>query len=151
MSDLDLSPAPGTAPTAAKVWAHARTEALLVARNGEQLLLALVIPVGLMVGGSVFGGRLGTDLSALAPSVLALAVRSSTFTSLAITTGFERRDGVLERLIATPLGQTGLIVGKSLAVVMLSGGQLIVLGGSPLDWVGVRRLLPSASLRRWLP
>ena len=54
----------------------------------------------------IVGGRLG-DLSVLAPSVLALAVWSSAFTSVAISTGFERRYGVLERLAATPLGKPG--------------------------------------------
>ena len=53
----------------------------------------------------------------LAPSVLALAVWSSAFTSVAIATGFERRYGVLERLAATPLGRSGLLAGKALGAV----------------------------------
>ena len=93
---------------------HARIEATLLARNGEQLLLALVIPVGVLVLGRIIGGSFG-NLSVLAPSVLALAVWSSTFTSVAISTGFERRYGVLERLACTPLGRAGLLTGKALA------------------------------------
>ena len=61
----------------------------------------------------------------LAPSVLALAVWSSAFTSVAIATGFERRYGVLERLAATPLGRTGLLAGKALAVIIVVIGQLV--------------------------
>ena len=56
--------------------------------------------------------------------MLALAVWSSAFTSVAIATGFERRYGVLERLAATPLGRTGLLAGKALAVVLVVLGQL---------------------------
>ena len=41
----------------------------LLVRNGEQLLLALVIPLGILLGGRFFGGRFG-DLDSLAPSVL---------------------------------------------------------------------------------
>ena len=104
MSALDLTPAPGAAPAGRRVTSHAATEAKLLLRNGEQLLLALLIPVGILVLGRILGGTFG-DLAVLAPSVLALALWSSAFTSLAIATGFERRYGVLERLAATPLGK----------------------------------------------
>ncbi|GAE80119.1 ABC-type multidrug transport system [Cutibacterium acnes JCM 18920] len=45
MTTLDLHPAPQAAPAAARVRNHALTEVRLVMRNGEQLLLALVIPI----------------------------------------------------------------------------------------------------------
>jgi ABC-2 type transport system permease protein len=142
MSALDLSPAPGSAPARQRVVAHAQVEARLLIRNGEQLLLALVIPVGLLVLGRILGGSFG-DLAVLAPSVLALALWSSTFTSLAIATGFERRYGVLERLATTPLGRPGLLTGKAIAVGAIAAGQLIVLiviaavlGWRPLWTVG---------------
>lgn len=126
MTALDLTPAPGAAPPARRVVNHARTEATLLVRNGEQLLLALVIPIGLLVLGRVIGGTFG-DLTVLAPSVLALAVWSSAFTSVAISTGFERRYGVLERLAATPLGRAGLLTGKALATCAVVLGQLAVI------------------------
>ena len=73
-------------------------------RNGEQLLLAVVIPVIVLVGG--VDGRRTTSASTsptrpvdvFTPGVLALAVMSTAFTSLAIATGFERRYGVIKRL-----------------------------------------------------
>lgn len=135
MTTLDLSPAPGAAAAARRVWAHARTETTLLVRNGEQLLLALVIPVAILAIGRFLGGRFG-DLSVLAPSVLGLAVWSSSFTSVAIATGFERRYGVLERLAATPLGRTGLLAGKALAVMLVVLGQLVILTvvGVALGW-----------------
>jgi ABC-2 type transport system permease protein len=124
---LDLTPAPGAAPPARRVLRQARTETMLLVRNGEQLLLALVIPVGLLVLGRVIGGSFG-DLAVLAPSVLALAVWSSAFSSVAISTGFERRYGVLERLACTPLGRTGLLTGKAVATAVVVLGQLVVIG-----------------------
>lgn len=132
---LDLSPAAGAAPASRRVVRHALTEARLLARNGEQLLLALVIPVGILLAGPLLGDRLG-GLATLAPSVLALAVWSSAFTSVAIATGFERRYGVLERLAATPLGRSGLLAGKSGAVLLVLVGQLVVLSavGLALGW-----------------
>lgn len=135
MSSLDFRPAPGAAPAGTRVISHALIEAKLLVRNGEQLLLALVIPLGILIVGAVAGGRFG-DLAELSPSVAALAVWSSAFTSTAIATGFERRYGVLERLASTPLGRVGLLSGKALAVVMIVLGQLLVLSliGLALGW-----------------
>lgn len=142
---LDLAPAPGAAPPARRVLAHARTEALLLVRNGEQLLLALVIPIGLLVLGKIIGGTFG-DLTVLAPSVLALAVWSSAFTSVAISTGYERRYGVLERLACTPLGRGGLLTGKAAATAAIVVGQLLVIGAVALG-LGWR---PPLDLAAWL-
>ena len=124
---LDLRPAPQAAPAAARVRNHALTEVRLVMRNGEQLLLALVIPIGIIVAGRFLGGRVGLTMDVLAPSVLALAIWSTCFTSQAIMTGFERRYGVLERLSATPLGRSGLLAGKAMAYSVISLAQVLSL------------------------
>src|SRR3954470_19575692 len=123
---LDLRPAPGAAPASRRVRRHALTEFRLLVRNGEQLLLALVIPLALLGVAALTRGRF-VGLHEAAPSVLALAVWSSAFTSVAIATGFERRYGVLERLAATPLGRGGLLAGKALSLVITGAGQLLVL------------------------
>lgn len=128
---LDLTPAPAAAPAPSRVLRQARTEALLLVRNGEQLLLALVIPLAVLAAGRFFEARIGS-FQLLAPSVLALAVWSTCFTSVAISTGFERRYGVLERLAATPLGKGGLLLGKALAVLAVLVGQLAVIAVAAL-------------------
>ncbi len=145
---LDLSPRPAAsspaAPPARRVLGHARTEALLLVRNGEQLLLALVIPVAvLMIGHWALAALAPT--ATLAPSVLALALWSSAFTSVAIATGFERRYGVLERLAATPLGRRGLLIGKALAISAIAIGQIIVLAGiaALLGWRPAGGVVPT--------
>lgn len=131
MTVLDFTPAPGAAPPVRRILRHGVLETRLLARNGEQVLLALVIPLGILVGGWLAGGRFGA-LEILAPSVLALAVWSTGFTSVAIATAFERRYGVLERLAVTPLGKSGLITGKSLAVILIMVGQVMILAGVAL-------------------
>ena len=133
MTAISFAPAPGSAPPLRRVWRHAMVETRLLARNGEQLLLALLIPVGLLVGGRLLG--LGEPASWTA-SVIGVAIWSSSFTSVAIATGFERRYGVLERLAATPLGRSGLIAGKSGAVALVLLGQVLVLVavGLGLGW-----------------
>jgi ABC-2 type transport system permease protein len=128
---LDLSPSPAPAPPAKRIIRHGLIEARLLIRNGEQLLLALVIPLGILVAGR-FATRSIGSMEVLGPSVLALAVWSSAFTSTAITTAFERRYGVLERLATTPLGKHGLLAGKALAVIMIMLGQLVILAGAAL-------------------
>jgi ABC-2 type transport system permease protein len=123
---IDFRPAPAAASAWRRVLAHGLTESRLLVRNGEQLLLALVVPIGILLGGRLLGGRFGST-ETLAPSVLALAVWSSAFTSVAIATGFERRYGVLERLAPTPLGKLGLLAGKALSLLFVVVGQLVVI------------------------
>jgi ABC-2 type transport system permease protein len=134
---LDLSPAPGAAPLSRQVRAQASMEVRLLLRNGEQLLLALVIPVLVLVAGVVGAERVGLDLAhrpvdELTPGVFALAILSTSFTSVAIATGFERRYGVLKRLGATPLPRSGLLAAKVLAVLVVEVLQLVVLTGVAL-------------------
>jgi len=131
---LSFTPQPGSAPLARQVLAQASMEARLMLRNGEQLLLALVIPVIVLVGAVKGGAHLGLDPSrplvdVFTPGVLALAVMSTSFTSLAIATGFERRYGVIKRLGASPLPRTGLLAGKVLALLAVELLQLFVIGG----------------------
>jgi ABC-2 type transport system permease protein len=124
------------------VLAHAGMEFRLLLRNGEQVLLALVIPLGLLLllGGTALGRRLplgdGPAIDLAVPRVLALAVLSSSFTSLAIATGFERRYGVIKRLGASPLSRTGLLAGKIGSVLAIEVIQLAVLIGTgfALGW-----------------
>ena len=132
-------PAPGAAPLPAMVAAQAGLELRTLVRNGEQLLLTLVIPVLLLV---VFSAEAlinigpGSRINFIAPGILALAVMSTSFTSLAIATSFERRYGVLKRLGSTPLSRTGLIAAKAATVLVVEAGQvvLIVVVSLPLGW-----------------
>lgn len=138
MSALDLSPAPGAAPVLRRIRTHAAMELRLLLRNGEQLLLTIVIPTALLV---VLAHAPLADIPKprvdfLVPGMLALAVMSTAFTGQAIATGFERRYGVLRRLGVTPLGRVGLLVGKTLAVLAVEVLQvaLLVVVGVAVGW-----------------
>jgi ABC-2 type transport system permease protein len=63
-------------------------------------------------------------------------VMSTAFTSQAIATGFERRYGVLKRLGASPLSRTGLIAAKTLTVLAVELGQVVLISGigAALGW-----------------
>jgi len=143
------------APASRRVVAQARFDAGVMLRNGEQLLLTLILPALLLVGLAVtsvpdLGPQRRIDLAA--PGVLALAVMSTAFTGQAIGTGFDRRYGVLRLLATTPLGRGGLLAGRILAVLVVEAVQAVVLGGLALGlgWrpnpVGVLLALPIAVL-----
>ncbi|CAN5215435.1 ABC transporter permease [soil metagenome] len=128
---------PGAAPLVRMVVAQSRMETRLLLRNGEQLLIAIVVPLIVLVGGLLAARRFDLPLTdrpvdVLTPGVLALAVLSTSFTSLAIATGFERRYGVLKRLGSSPLPRSGLLAGKIGGVLLVELLQLVVLGGAGL-------------------
>ena len=107
-----------------------RAELMLLARNGEQLLLTMVIPVVLLgFFGSVDVLPSGdtTSIQFLVPGVLSLAIMSSAMVSLGIATGFERSYLVLKRLGATPLLKRELVIAKILSVFVVQLVQAVIL------------------------
>lgn len=115
----------------------------LLLRNGEQILLTILIPVVLLIGMGrtslvSIGDTTAARIDVVVPGILALAIMSTAFTSLAISTGFDRRSGVLKFLGATPLMRSGLVWSRVLAVLAMVAVQLLV-------------LLPLAFLLGWDP
>jgi ABC-2 type transport system permease protein len=133
------SPSPGAAPLARMIGAQAGLEIRTLLRNGEQLLLTLIIPVLLL---AAFGRehlvsyRHYRPIDFIVPGILGLAVMSTAFTSQAIGTGFERRYGVLKRLGASPLSRQGLIGAKTVTVLAIELLQTVVIVavGAALGW-----------------
>ncbi|AYL35445.1 ABC transporter [Streptomyces fungicidicus] len=135
------SPKPGAAPLTRMIAAQAVLETKMLLRNGEQLLLTVVIPTLLLVLFStvdVVDTGDGETVDFLAPGILALAVMSTAFTGQAIATGFERRYGVLKRLASSPLPRWGLMTAKTLSVLVTEVLQValvtviaLALGWSP--------------------
>lgn len=126
---LDLTPRPGAASWRQRLLRHVAMELRLLSRQGEQLIVTVVIPLMVLIGGSRAGKLLDTEdpLKMIFPGVLALAIVSMSFTSLAIATGFERRYGVLKHLGATPLSPQGLLWGKALAIIVAEFVQGLIL------------------------
>ena len=123
------------------VFVQLRMELVSLARNYEQLLLVLVIPLGVLVFfGNVEVLPESVTLTRLVASVITLAVMSTAMVSTDIATGFERSYHVLKRLGATPLGRGRLIVAKAGAVAIVEILQClmlvvvaVILGWSPTD------------------
>ena len=107
-----------------------RQELTVMIRNGEQLLLLVVIPVMLLVFFSQtdFLSASGENkIDFLLPGILSLAVISTAMVSLGIATGFERSYGVLRRLGTTPLGTRRLVAAKMSAICIIEIAQLVML------------------------
>ncbi|SCD83277.1 ABC-2 type transport system permease protein [Streptomyces sp. TverLS-915] len=158
MSAGTYAPRPGAAPVGRMIAAQAGLETRMLLRNGEQLLLTVIIPALLLVLFSavdVVDTGDGERVDFLAPGVLALAVMSTAFTGQAIATGFERRYGVLKRLGASPLPRWALMTAKTLSVLVTEVLQValltviaLALGWSPHGnpaWVVLLLLLGTAA------
>ena len=131
--------------------AQARAETALQLRQGENLIVTLAIPLGILV----FFAKVDTistdyahPVDFLVPGVLALSVMAAAMVSLGIATGFERRYGVLKRLGSTPLSRGGLLAAKTATVLALELVQvvLVVLVGIAIGWHATAGVIPAIGL-----
>ena len=128
-------PAPSTAGPASarrRVLAQSAFEAKMILRNGEQLMVTVLLPVMALIGltqTSIIdldtAGRSRIDF--ITPGIIALAVMSAAFTAQAIATAFDRRNGVLRLMATTPLGRSGLLTAKILGVLAVEAVQILVI------------------------
>lgn len=106
-------------------------ELSMTLRQGERVLVTLLIPVLLLIFFSalkvipVSPGESAVDF--LLPGVLALAIMAAGMVSLGIATAYERRYGVLKRLGSSPLPRGGLILAKVISVLALELIQIVIL------------------------
>src|SRR5699024_6653318 len=104
----DLGSPQRAANPVTRVLSHAVYELRTTLRNGEQLLLSLILPALLLVflaKATVIDVATAEGLGrvdVVAPGVLALAVMSSAFTGQAMATGFDRRAGALRLFAPSP-------------------------------------------------
>ncbi|MFF4321825.1 ABC transporter permease [Streptomyces sp. NPDC001568] len=135
MSVGTFTPRPGAAPVSRMILAQTALETRMLLRNGEQLLLTVIIPALLLTLFSsvdiitvpVRAGGAEKSVDFLAPGILALAVMSTAFTGQAIATGFDRRYGILKRLGASPLPRWALMAAKTLSVLVTEVLQIALL------------------------
>lgn len=124
--------ASNAAPLLRATLAQTRMELLLTARRGENLLVTLVIPVGMLLvftSLTVIPTGSGPAVDFLLPGILALAVISTSMVNLGIATAYERYYGVLKRLGGSPLPRPALLGAKMLAVLAVELVQTLLLVG----------------------
>ncbi|MGW9403859.1 ABC transporter permease [Arthrobacter sp. NPDC055585] len=131
-----------------RVLNQGKYEAETMLRNGEQLILAVVLPLLGLIALSVTPvlDAYGTSrIDTATPGILALCALSTAFTGQGIATGFDRRYGVLRFLSTTPLGRAGLIAGKVIAVLSVLAIQVVLVSAVAL-LIGWRPSLPGLPL-----
>ncbi len=142
------------APALQRIAAHTRLEARTLLGNGEQLLVALVLPALVLLAlvfiplpASMTGGRTLTLSDAVAATA-ATALIATSMTSQSIATAFDRRGGVLRWIATTPLGRSGYLIGKLAALAVIHLLQVLALGGAALllgwrpSWTQLAGALP---------
>jgi ABC-2 type transport system permease protein len=132
---------------AAKPWVRRRAQAVwelqLLLRNGEQILLAFIIPIILLIALQWW-----SQTTQPVAAIITVSALATSFTSLAIGTGFERRSGSLRFLATTSMSSLDLLVGKVLAQAVLAIASISVvmvvawLLGNTLPWLPIIILLP---------
>ena len=136
--DGTFSPEPGRGRLGRMLVTQSGVELRLAFRNGEQVLLTVLIPLALLVGLSLLDvvPLPSPRVASVAPGVLALAVLSTAFTGQAIALGFDRRYGVIRRLAATALPRWLLVAGRLAAVLGVVAVQVVLLGvvAGALGW-----------------
>jgi ABC-2 type transport system permease protein len=117
-------------------------ELSMTLRQGERVLVTLLIPILLLIFFSALNvipltaGESTIDF--LLPGVLALAIIAAGMVSLGIATAYERRYGVLKRLGSSPLPRSGLILAKVISVLVLELIQIILLSAVAAIFYGWR-------------
>lgn len=126
---------PAPAPRGRRILSHAALEARILLTNGEQLMVAIAAPAMVLIALRLLPvGRLegAETINTALAATFATALMSTSFTSQAIQTGFDRRNGVLRWVATTPLGRDGYRAGKILATALVQLIQFVVLGGLAL-------------------
>ena len=120
----------GAAPVGACVMAQTRAELSMTLRQGERVLITVILPAFFLVffaSTNIVPAGMGKPVDFLLPGMLAVAIMSTGMVSLGIATAYDRYYGVLKRLGSSPLPRWGLIAAKLLAVLAVEVGQIVLL------------------------
>lgn len=122
-----------------RILIQTKWEFSLNARNSEQALLLVLIPIVILIvltKTSIIGGA-NTQPSLALATVLTVSTFAAGFTSLAIATAFERRSETLVFLGTTSVSRTEVVLAKSLGSIFLAifAGLFTIIAGLVLGWV----------------
>lgn len=130
----------GAAPVGHRIGAQLASEVRQALRRGENFLVTVAIPVGvLLIFASVLDPPAGyaRAVDFVLPGVLALAVMSTGMVSLGIATAYERFYRVLKHLRTTPLSRLDLVlakIGGVLVVEVIQVALLLLVAAVVFDW-----------------
>lgn len=141
---LPSPPSRGRPPGALRLglsrgWVEIRT----FSREWEGVLFTFALPaVILTLFATVMGGMFDMGMPAVdyfLPGLMAMGLMSVSFQTLGVSIATEREYGMLRRLRGTPMPASAYFVGKTILVLFLALGQVVLL-------LGVARLFFDATL-----
>jgi len=121
-----------------RLFIQTKWEFLLNARNSEQLLLLVIIPIVILIvltKTAIIGGE-STPIATAFATVLTVSTVAAGFTSLAIATAFERRSETLVFLGTTSLTRLEVVLAKSFGSFLLAifAGLFTLVAALVLGW-----------------
>ncbi|MGO8950080.1 MAG: ABC transporter permease [Ktedonobacterales bacterium] len=118
------TPRVGAAPLSKCILAQVEAELIMTSRRGENLLVTIIFPLGLLI---FLHSAFKMSVDTLLGGVLAVSVMSSGMVSLSIATGYDRYYGVLKRLGSSPLPRSGLVAAKIISLLAVLVVQVVLL------------------------
>ncbi|MGC1185034.1 MAG: ABC transporter permease [Candidatus Dormiibacterota bacterium] len=129
---------PRSAPWRRAFAAQFRVELLLMLRQGENLLMILILPILLLVlftGARIFPAGSIRPVQFLVPGILTVAVMSTGMVTLGISTAYQRYYRVLKRLGGSPLPGSAWAAAKAATVLLVELAQVLLL--LAIAWLGL--------------
>ncbi len=108
------------------LWMQVRVEQRIFWRNRSGMFFTFILPLALLIGVAM-----NEDPVKGVPAIAALGVLSTGFQGLAIQLAMHRDQGVLKRVMATPLPASTLIAGKvisTMLVILLEVSIVVAVG-----------------------
>ncbi len=121
---------PQAAPWGRVFVAQFRVELTLLLRQGENLLVIVILPVLLLVlftSARIFPVGGVKPVQFLLPGILTVALMSTGLVTLGISTAYQRYYQVLKRLGGTPLPRSALAAAKAAGVLVVEVLQVVLL------------------------
>jgi ABC-2 type transport system permease protein len=111
--------------------------------------LMIFVVFSLMFGNETIESLGVTTAQYYAPSMAVFAAVSATYTNLAVTTAYQRDQGILKRIKGTPLPPTIYMGGKVVSAIMIAAISVIIMLSIGVAFYGVEiysRTIPAATL-----
>jgi ABC-2 type transport system permease protein len=111
--------------------------------------LMIFVVFSLMFGNEMIESLGVTTAQYYAPSMAVFAAVSATYTNLAVTTAYQRDQGILKRVKGTPLPPIVYMGGKVISAIMIAAISVVIMLSVGVAFYGVEiysRTLPAATL-----
>ncbi len=111
--------------------------------------LMIFVVFSLMFGNETIESLGVTTAQYYAPSMAVFAAVSATYTNLAVTTAYQRDQGILKRIKGTPLPPVVYMGGKVISAIMIAAMSVIIMLSIGVAFYGVEiysRTVPAATL-----